>query len=81
MNEVKPDLATTMATTSTWDALQQSTSLAHAAPISHQIHPMPHDASQPAMGMPSMGMHLPMKMPDSPAVPMSPVSLLLVFIT
>lgn len=72
MNEVKPELATTMATTSTWDALQQSTPLTHATPLPHSIHAMPHDAPQPAIVMPNMGMHIPMKMPDSPAVPMSP---------
>lgn len=83
MNEVKPELATTMATTSTWDALHQSAPLphpVHSAPMPHPMHTMPHDVPQPAMGMPSMAVHMPMKMPESPAVvPMSAVGFLAVF--
>lgn len=75
MNEVKPELATTMASTSTWDALHQSTPLAHTAALSHPIHTMPHDGSQPPMVVQNVAVHIPMKMPESPAVvPMSPVS-------
>lgn len=69
MNEVKPELTTTMANTSAWDSLHQTTTLAHTAPI----HAIPHDGPQPPMSMQNMATHIPMKMPESPAVvPMSP---------